>query len=706
MFIATDSNRPQAGDRVAYLGRVSSPKQKLEHQREAVLKYTEDQGIHLPKSHWFEDKVRRHKQLTEGDNFNRLMESAKSGQFDWIIIATFDRWGITDKDDIFILRKQLRSMDVRLWSVADELEITGKDDASFWRVAARAEGATSYVTQQADKNIQKMISMAKLGLAGSGNAPYAIDLVCYPLISGYAPDLKRPLMRVIRKRYIRPALYHVVYYKEDGSIDREEHTEKMPLRDKKTTGYRYERSEDAQKLKAVHLIFESFDSGMNFGMISESLWKQGYAHYDKPFGQHGVESILRNPVYIGQPAWGKMGVGNYCLSMNGASVKADRKKKDPFVIHKTKEHFVQPAIAIWEPIIPVELWERVQQRLVDRPKNDPAFGMRRQKAEIRHPLSGKVICPECGETMVKGASMSKGYKKEYFICSTYRKSIRKKCHANSIPFDRFDEAIEELLATVQDRITALIDPAVNPTLLKEEWAKRSELGRILMSIVEQTYPDGLVRPEHIAQAIESKLGKQEFGQSNRTVVTIDHENKRIIFKKVDDLLSLAIHTYNAQFNEQAGATKQELADVEEELGRIALAIMKGVPSATVEAALNKQMVLLEDRKKELTGKLLPLTTTAEQLTSQLAAIRETIDKAEGDKLTRLLDSFVESVHPRFEGEPIKGHARPLTLEFRPREQSSNVLGGGLDIALDRKGKGSSPRPARTRPGTWCSGAPC
>ena len=62
------------------------------------------------------------------------MELAEAGEVDWILIATFDRWGISDKDDMFVFRKKLKKLDVRLWSVADELEITGSDDASFWRV--------------------------------------------------------------------------------------------------------------------------------------------------------------------------------------------------------------------------------------------------------------------------------------------------------------------------------------------------------------------------------------------------------------------------------------------------------------------------------------------------------------------------------------------------------------------------------------------
>jgi len=154
---------PQPSDRVAYLGRVSTPKQKLEHQREAVFRFAAQNSLSITPDRVFEDKVRRHKQGSEGENFARLMALVQARQLDWVVIATFDRWGISNKDDIFVLRTTLNKYDVQLWSVADELNITGADDASFWRVAARAEGATAYVSSQAEKNIQKMVFMAEQG---------------------------------------------------------------------------------------------------------------------------------------------------------------------------------------------------------------------------------------------------------------------------------------------------------------------------------------------------------------------------------------------------------------------------------------------------------------------------------------------------------------------------------------------------------------
>ena len=78
----------------------------------------------------------------------------------------------------------------------------------------------------------------------------------------------------------------------------------MPPRDKKTTGYRYEPTVETRRLEALKLMFELADLKLTFTDISARLWAQNLGHYTKPFGYHGIESILSNSAYIGLPAWG------------------------------------------------------------------------------------------------------------------------------------------------------------------------------------------------------------------------------------------------------------------------------------------------------------------------------------------------------------------------------------------------------------------
>ena len=100
------SDRPQPIERCAWYLQVSTPKQKLDQQREHVLRYCEQDGIYIPEHLRFEDKEKRHKSEKRQD-FQRLLETVKSRQLDWIIICSFDRWGVADVDEFFEFRRLL-----------------------------------------------------------------------------------------------------------------------------------------------------------------------------------------------------------------------------------------------------------------------------------------------------------------------------------------------------------------------------------------------------------------------------------------------------------------------------------------------------------------------------------------------------------------------------------------------------------------------
>ena len=256
-----DQNQPQPGDRLAYFGRVSSPKQKLEHHWEPVERWLQQSGMEIPIDMRFEDKIRRHesavffqdwdkrREVTSRKKyrFDELMQLVETGLIDWILVSSFDRWGIRNRDEIFVFRAKLKEYNVQIFSVIDQLNITGCDESSFWRVAAAAEAATRYVSSMADRNIQKMVSMVESGWATTGNNPFGIDLVLYSL-----QDMSRPLLRVIRTRFKDPHEYRIIYYNEKSKVERNINgiithsnlfierdvvSNGMPLRDKKSTGY-------------------------------------------------------------------------------------------------------------------------------------------------------------------------------------------------------------------------------------------------------------------------------------------------------------------------------------------------------------------------------------------------------------------------------------------------------------------------------------
>lgn len=677
----TNAIGPQPIDRCAWYLRVSTPKQKLEHQREHVVRFCDQTLINIPEECRFEDKEKRHKS-EKRHAFQRLLDAVTARRLDWIIICSFDRWGVASVDEFFELRRMLLKNDVQLWSVVDQMNLTGLNEGDYFRIVAMAIGATRYVEQMAEKNILKMIEMAKHGWAATGNAPYGTDLVCYPL-----PDLTRPLFRVVRTRYMRPHRFRVLHYAPDSRVERdqagfitaqhltvakEEEVDRMPPRDKKGTGYRFEPTIEIDRLAAVRQMYELYDAGLGFTEISRRLWEQGHKHYDKEFLYHGIETILSNPVYIGEPGWGKKGVGAYRILHGGGPARIRRKASDTFVVRKKEEQFAKPLHPLFPPIVPVELWQRVHDRLQGRERTNPHFGKRRTRRRATHPLNGKLYCPDCDRPMVLGSSMpaagKRGQKTRCFNCGTYRRFSRSKCHANTVGWDRLDAAVVELLEVVKGRIDRLASDPLK-TLQEESWAKNCELTRAMEAVftaMADAPPDvaaGLCRP------------------ADPDVPILDQ----------------VAAAYNRMHAGQTGPLRAEYEEAERELKRIGDVLIEGVPSQTVRKQLNARMSELEDKKETIGARLTPLTLRVDSLREQLAAIRRTIEQSEKAAVAKVLDQFVEKVIPRFEvlevGRSKSRRAILKSVEFIPKqsEAARNILPNAMELCAVRTGRGSSRR---------------
>lgn len=686
---AKDFSSPRGGDRCAWYLRVSTPRQKLEHQRESVIRFCDDLNLIVPENMRFEDKEKRHKSAKRQE-FQRLLSQVRAGALDWIIICTFDRWGVADVEEFFEFRQILRKNDVQLWSVVDGSNLTGIDEGDYYRVVSMAIGASKYVESMAEKNVLKMIEMAKQGWAATGNAAFAIDLVCYPL-----HDLTRPLFRVVRMRYMRPHLYRVIYYTPESrverdasglivgsnlTVEREEITERMPLRDKKATGYRFEPSIEIDRLRTVQLLYEMYDSGMGFAQMSHSLHAQGMQRYDKPFVSHAIETILSNPVYLGEPAWGKIGVGAYRILHNGQPIKVRRKAKDPFVLRKDESQHIRPLRPAFAPIVAPDLWRRVHDRLAGRAHTNPDFGKRRTRDRTSHPLNGKLICPECRVPMVLGSSIAaKGKRRKStrcFNCGTYRKSGRLQCHSNAVPFDLLNQAIAQLLGTVAKRIDNLVDNPLK-TLKEAEWIKECELTAAF-------------------QQIQRELSK---GLDNNLI-----ENEQCPDADVP-IFQQVLATYNRLHAHKTRHLQKERDQLETEIKRLGDLIIARVPSQIVMKMLYDEVAKLEKRKREMEEVMVPATAKAAMVLDQLRAIRKSAANADQAAVGRLLDQFVESVVPHFDVQQVGPNktrrAHLKSVEFVPQKTqiARNILPDVMEISAAHKGTDSSKRRARSSRGT-------
>ena len=157
---------------------------------------------------------------------------------------------------------------------------------------------------------------------------------------------------------------------------------------------------------------------------------------------------------------------------------------------------------------------------------------------------------------------------------------------------------------------------------------------------------------------------------------------------------LVFAEYEREFALKSSKLKAELGQIDSEIGRIGDEILK-VPSETLRKKWYTQLGDLEARKREIEPQLVPLTSKAEALMDQLRAIRQTIKDAEGMKVAKLLDSFIERVEPQFE-ERGSGKTRKVArfftgAKFHGKSTAEGFLPGPCIFGASRMGKGSSKR---------------
>jgi hypothetical protein len=292
--------------------------------------------------------------------------------------------------------------------------------------------------------------------------------------------------------------------------------------------------------------------------------------------------------------------------------------------------------------------------------------------------------------------MSKGYMKRYFLCGTYRKTGRKQCHANSVPWSKLDHAVTTLLAIVRDRLDALAtEPKVAQTVLSEKWAKQTELGRIICRIVnqfmfgvdsecfDQEHDDGVIA--WVREHLDQSPSLPEQSQPSNAVKPSDSWD-------MATCLEWSIEFYNKSFAENSGQLQKELAAIDGELDRIAQAIIEGIPSQTVRGRLNQRMAELEARKREISPRLVPLTETVQTLMGQLQSMQATLETANTAAKARLLDSFIDRVLVSFEGELVPGRGRDVVFEFQPKGTAREVMPQPMKLVGAPRGRGSWRRP--------------
>jgi len=176
-----------------------------------------------------------------------------------------------------------------------------------------------------------------------------------------------------------------------------------------------------EEAEIVKLIYTLYDQGCGIFEIRRNLRERGYKTITGNDYWHlsTIQSILRNEKYKGDLLLQKTFTIDYLTH------KAVKNKGQVPSYYVTNSH---------EPIIDPEMWDRVQERIKTQSQRMVGANRDLSKYNTRYPLSGMLICNECGETYKRRQWIS-GYKvpKIMYQCNKYiEPKLQERCNAKPL----------------------------------------------------------------------------------------------------------------------------------------------------------------------------------------------------------------------------------------------------------------------------------
>lgn len=215
---------------------------------------------------------------------------------------------------------------------------------------------------------------------------------------------------------------------------------------------------------------DMFIAGHGYRAIAVFLTNSGVrTRKNKPWSSSTVRGMLTNELYVGKVIWNR----RYYDKKGRMKWRDDSN----WVVAENAH----------EPILTEDQWNEIQKRIT---RKMPRGG----EKQMKHRLSGLLVCGHCGYKMVARRYGTKGPNKgrTIFVCSEYQKSGR--CQFNYV-FE--DEAEQELYRTMEDFANGMVnlkteDLQTATAALHEEFARREALIDQKFQRQIQAYENGLI----------------------------------------------------------------------------------------------------------------------------------------------------------------------------------------------------------------------
>lgn len=171
--------------------------------------------------------------------------------------------------------------------------------------------------------------------------------------------------------------------------------------------------EESGKANIIREIFQRYANGEKMREIAVSLGERGVRTTRGNMPENRwVEYILYNPCYAGKIRW----------SLNGTRAIRNRNYISENLMIVDGHH---------EPLISMELWEKVQNMLEAQKKKYPKYSKPQQPAQYM--LKGLVRCGVCGSTLAMSSVVSGKNKTRTMQCCNYSRGSCPTSHSITIP---------------------------------------------------------------------------------------------------------------------------------------------------------------------------------------------------------------------------------------------------------------------------------
>ena len=197
---------------------------------------------------------------------------------------------------------------------------------------------------------------------------------------------------------------------------------------------KYYPDEESGKANIVREVFTLYANGVKQKEIALILAEKGVrTRYGKKPENRWVDYMLHNSCYIGKIRW--------CT--DGTKAVSKRKLDNENIMVVDGHH---------EPIISMELWDKVQKLLEEQKKAYPKYAKRDQP--IDYMLKGLVRCSACGGTLAANGVSGKA-KVRCLQCCNYSRGSCRTSHSITIPRIEaaFIEGLKEAIGTKQFTIS-------------------------------------------------------------------------------------------------------------------------------------------------------------------------------------------------------------------------------------------------------------